>query len=138
MNCTCQQNLEKKSGLMRRFSSCSSRGPRFGFQNPHGGYQPPVNPVRGDPGIQCPLVISVGIACMWYTDTYRQNTQMHLFFFFKGKTLSTSPGSTVYQVLETRLLTNQGVTLHYNNPTTHQQGQPEDSATVEVRWRQMR
>lgn len=72
----------------------------------------------GDPMPSCDLCGH----CVYVVHRYTQAKHPNAFFLKKRNSLSTSPGSTIYQVLETRLLMNQEAILHHNNPTIHQQG----------------
>ena len=68
-------NRDWRDGSGVKSTGCSYRGPRFNSLHPHGGSQPSITPVPGDPMPSSNL--QGHQAHMWQTYTYRQNIHTH-------------------------------------------------------------
>jgi hypothetical protein len=62
-----KQNWGWRGCSVVKSTDCSSRGPEFNFQQPHGGSQPSVN------GIQCPLLVCLKTATVY---SYKLNKSL--------------------------------------------------------------
>lgn len=68
---------EQRDDLAVKSTGFSCRGPKFGFQHPHGSVVTPLTTNHAQlqfRRVRCPPLDFLGTECMWYTDTCREST----------------------------------------------------------------